>query len=225
MTMRVKDVMGAEAITVEADATFADIVATMQRFEVGAVAVVDADRRVRGMIAEDDLLLKETAAARPVPILAGPRRRDEHRKAAGGTAAQIMSAPALTVTPGTPVREAACLMHDTGIKQLPVIDPVTGRIIGTVHQRDLLRVFTRPEPELRADIADVLRRRAGIDPRTLSIRIRDGVATISGTARRRSQAARLTEAVTGVEGIVAAHLDLRYELDDLVTASGAPPLL
>ena len=93
-----------------------------------------------------------------------------------------------------------------------------------MHQRDLLRVFVRPEPELRAEITGVIRR-AGLDPRALSIIIRDGVVTVGGTAARRSRIARLTEAVAGVEGVVAARVDVTFERDDLYAASGMPPLL
>ncbi|MEV0830452.1 CBS domain-containing protein [Nonomuraea rubra] len=48
MPIEVKDVMGRVAIAVPADASFADIVAAMKRFAVGAVTVIDADRRPMG---------------------------------------------------------------------------------------------------------------------------------------------------------------------------------
>ncbi|MFB9881690.1 CBS domain-containing protein, partial [Planobispora siamensis] len=48
--MQVKDVMGKVAIAVRQDASFAELVATMQRFKVGAVAVIDADRRPVGVV-------------------------------------------------------------------------------------------------------------------------------------------------------------------------------
>ncbi|WP_066370262.1 CBS domain-containing protein [Herbidospora mongoliensis] len=63
-----------------------------------------------------------------------------------------MTSPAIVVTPGTSVKSAARLMHEHRIKQLPVIDPVTGRVCGTVHQFDLLRVFVRPAADLEADV-------------------------------------------------------------------------
>ncbi|MFI7154733.1 CBS domain-containing protein [Nonomuraea sp. NPDC050022] len=145
MSIEVKDVMGLVAIAVLENASFADIVATMKRYAVGAVTVVDADRRPVGVVSENDLLLKEADPVRhSMSIFESRRRRRDHDKAAGATAVQLMTSPAITVTPGTAVRDAAKLMHTQRIKPLPVIDPVTGRIVGTLHQRDVLRVFTRP---------------------------------------------------------------------------------
>lgn len=143
MTMKVKDVMGRVAIAARTDASFDDIIVTMQRFKVGAVTVIDADRRPIGVVSEDDLLLKETAEGGS----GFGRRRAEQRKAAGTTARELMTSPAITVTGDTSVHDAARLMHKNRIKQLPVIDSVTGRIVGTVHQGDLLKIFAREQAD------------------------------------------------------------------------------
>ncbi|MER7506076.1 CBS domain-containing protein [Nonomuraea pusilla] len=218
MAIEVKDVMGRVAIAVLEDAPFADIVAAMKRFAVGAVTVIDADRRPVGVVSEDDLLLKETDAVKhSVSIFESRRQRQEHQKASGVTAGQLMTTPPVTVTPGTPVREAARIMHDKHIKQLPVIDPVTGRIIGTLHQQDVLRVFARPMEQLEADI------RAAIDDLDdYAVEIDKGVVRISGKVQWKSQAIALVERIRAVEGVVDVHSELTYEHDDLVIV---PPLL
>lgn len=213
--MRVRDVMGQVVVAVTEGSSFADIVTTLERFRVGAVAVIDADRRVVGMVSEDDLLLRESGLGRrsPWPLvgpLAGPRRRAERRRAAGTVAGEIMTSPAITVTPGTPVREAASLMHDHRIKQLPVIDPVSGRVLGMLRQSDLLKVFERPAPELRAAVRETIAERMAIDPDALSIDVADGVVTIRGAAGRRSRAVELAEAVCSVDGVVALELDVAF---------------
>ncbi|GLX01918.1 CBS domain-containing protein [Microtetraspora sp. NBRC 16547] len=220
MSVTVKDVMGRVAIAVQEDAGFADIAAAMERFRVGAVAVVDAERRPVGVVSEDDLLIRETGASGgPSVILDAGRRRREQRKAVGVTAAEIMSTPPVTVTPGTPVRVAARLMHEKRIKQLPVIDPVSGRIAGTVHQSDLLRIFNRPVEDVRADITDVIIRQA--DPECLEIVIESGMVTIRGRVRRRSQVCHLVEAVRAVEGVIDVTTEITFAKNDLVV----PPLL
>nr|BFE79415.1 CBS domain-containing protein [Planobispora longispora] len=174
----------------------------MKRYAVGAVAVLDADRWPVGVVSQDDLLLKETDRVRhSFSLFESEKHRQEHRKAAGVTAAELMTSPAITVTPGMPVREAARLMHERRIKQLPVIDPVTGRITGTVHQADLLRVFTRPAEELHAEIEQAVRE-TGLDPAELAIDVRDGVVRLGGAVERRSQVVYVAEAVRRVEGIV-----------------------
>ncbi|WP_240197802.1 CBS domain-containing protein [Nonomuraea lactucae] len=212
MSIEVKNVMGRVAITVLESAPFTDIVAAMERFAVGAVTVIDADRRPVGVVSEDDLLLKEADTVRhSISIFESRRQRREHEKAAGVTAAQLMTSPAITVTPGTTVRDAARLMHAKRIKQLPVIDVVTGRVIGTLHQRDVLRVFTRPADELEAEIRAMLP-----SSEALSIEIDRGIVTIDGKVEWKSQAIALTEAVRTVEGVVDVVCQVTSEKDDLL---------
>jgi len=216
MTMRVRDVMAHTVVAVTKDSSFAQVVATLERFRVGAVAVIDADRRVLGVVSEDDLLLKETTPAGHGGLLRHRRRRRrrDHRKAGGTTAGELMTAPAITVTPGTPVRDAASLMHEKRIKQLPVIDPVHGRVLGMLRQSDLLKVFERPERELRAEIRRAIADRTALDPDALSIGIEDGMVTIGGAAVPRSQAAGLAEAVCSVDGVIAVDLDAAVAADE-----------
>ncbi|WP_113705589.1 CBS domain-containing protein [Nonomuraea lactucae] len=219
MSIEVKDVMGRVAIAVLQEASFADIVSAMRHFGVGALTVIDAERRPVGVVSEDDLLLKEADTVRhSVSIFESRAQRQEHRKAAGVTAAELMTAPAITVTPETPVRDAVRLMHDRRVKQLPVIAPETGRIVGTVHQRDALRVFTRPEAELVADIQALLPDRG-----SLSIEIDKGVVTICGEVSRRSKVKALVEAVRAVEGVVDVVPKLVHDKDVIPGPDVEPP--
>ncbi|MFF0862037.1 universal stress protein [Nonomuraea sp. NPDC003560] len=78
-----------------------------------------------GVRVETDLY--EGPAARLLVVLPPARHRREHDKAVAVRAAQLMTSPAVTVTPGTAVRDAARLMHDKRIERLLVIDPVRGR--------------------------------------------------------------------------------------------------
>ncbi|MFF0867038.1 CBS domain-containing protein [Nonomuraea sp. NPDC003560] len=213
MSIEVKDVMGRVAIAVLADASFADVLNAMKRYAVGAVTVIDADRRPVGVVSEDDLLLKEIDPVRHSVSMYEPhRRRDEHHRATAVTAARLMSTPAITVTPGTSVREAARIMHDRRIKQLPVIDPASGRIVGTLHQRDVLRVFARPRAELEAEVRAVLPASGAI-----SVEIEQGVVKLGGRVERRSQAIAAVEAVRAVEGVVDVTSEVTADHDDLVS--------
>ncbi|GAA3012531.1 CBS domain-containing protein [Streptosporangium longisporum] len=228
MTIQVKDIMGRVAIAVGRDASFADLVTTMRRFKVGAVTVIDADRRPVGLVSEDDLLIRETAGqdAGGVPFECGfsgvllgglghrQERRQERRKATGTVAGEIMTSPAITVTTATPAREAARLMHTHRIKQLPVIDAVTGRIAGTVHQRDLLKVFLRPEEDVRRDV-ELSLRRLRLPGGQVTVAVEAGVVTLGGEVARRSQVAPLLEAVREIDGVVDVRGAPAFRSDDL----------
>lgn len=210
MTLQVKDVMGLVAIAVHPAATFAELVTTMRRFKVGAVAVIDARGRPIGVVSEDDLLLKETGASFGAGVFEG---RGEHDRARGTTAGEIMTSPALVVTRMTPVREAARLMHVNRIKQLPVVDQVSGRIAGTVHQADLLKVFTRRPSDLLADVAAAIAG-LGLDPDMFTVTVYDGVVRVTGRLAGRSQAAQIIEAGCQVEGVVDLEVEAAYGQDD-----------
>jgi CBS domain-containing protein len=158
VALQLKDVMGVVAIAVRPQATFDELVETMRRFKVGAVAVIDAEGRPVGVVSEDDLRLEEPGISRGASILPSRRRHQEHEKAAGLTAREIMISPAPMVTRQTSVLEAARLMHVNRVKQLPVVDAVSGKIAGTVHQTDLLRIFARQVCDIRADSAPVIYR-------------------------------------------------------------------
>ncbi|MEU6998178.1 CBS domain-containing protein [Nonomuraea sp. NPDC046570] len=217
MPIKVSDVMGRVAIAVRQDARFGDIVAAMKRYAVGAVTVVDADHRPIGVVTQDDLLLKETDPVRHrTTIFEGAGIRQEHRKAAATIAGELMTSPAITVTPGTPVRDAARTMHEKKIRQLPVIDPATGRITGTVHQADLLRVFERPVNELWAEVEETIRDVVRVDPRTLSIGVDGGIVTIAGQVGSRSQALQLAESVRRLEGVIDVTCELTFTRDDVL---------
>ncbi len=212
MSLEVKDIMGRVAIAVVKEASFVEIVDAMERFAVGAVTVIDAYRRPVGVVSEDDLLLKEADTVRhSVSSLEPGRQQQEHQKAVGVTAAQLMTSPAITVTPTTSVRDAARLMHAERVKQLPVIDVKSGRIIGTLHQHDVLRVFIRPVEELTADIRAVLP-----NPAAFAIDIHQGVVTISGVVEWKSQALALTEQIRLIEGVVDVRSEVTFDKDDLL---------
>ncbi|MEO3809103.1 CBS domain-containing protein [Sphaerisporangium sp. B11E5] len=210
--MRVGDVMGKVAIAVAWDTSFADLVETMRRFKIGALAVVDRERRPVGVVSADDLLLREIGPREDVPHPRG--LREEQGQPASRTASGVMTTPAITVTAGTGVREAAQIMHDHGVRQLPVVDAETGRIVGTVHQADLLKVFPRSPAELATEIAVVIRR-SGVLPAALSTVLDDGTVTLTGHVPRRSQTVRITEGVRALDGVIEVHPRLTYEHDDL----------
>ncbi|WP_449066423.1 CBS domain-containing protein [Planomonospora algeriensis] len=123
----VGEVMGVVAIAVRRGASFAELVETMRRFKVGAVTVIDSGRRPVGTVSREDILRKDVV-----------RRDGPAGPGAGVTAGEVMAGPAVTVVPGSPVSDAVRLMGVHGVAQLPVVDPVTGGIVGTVHLDDLL---------------------------------------------------------------------------------------
>ncbi|GGO01707.1 hypothetical protein GCM10010116_03160 [Microbispora rosea subsp. aerata] len=220
MPMTVRDVMNRFVVAVEATASFTDVVTAMCRFNVGAVPVVDAERRVIGMVSDEDLLLKNLDRRIGDTIVEGPYRGRERRKAAGRTVSQIMSSPAITVTEDTPLRRAAWAMHHNRIKELPVVDGQTGRITGMVKQSDLVRAFCRPGEDLRDDVLEVVGRHRA----DCAVRVEDGIVHLEGRVALRSRLHALIEEVWRVDGVVDVETAMTYETDDVGRAvpAGAP---
>lgn len=211
MHKKVRDVMTTEVVAVTADAPFRVITEVLTTRGVSAVPVVDEETHVLGVISEADLLHKEEVREqyyredyRP-PSLAHPGGRDAAEKARGRTAAELMSAPAVTIEDCRSVVEAARMMHEKGVKRLPVVDG-EGRLRGIVSRRDLLKVFLRSDSdiadEVREEIIDGL---LWADTSGVCLHVDNGVVTLSGWIERRSDAqilVRMAERVNGVVDVV-----------------------
>jgi CBS domain-containing protein len=167
-------------------------------------------------VSEADLLLKEEFPEGPAGgrLFQGHRQRVERAKAAGGTAAELMTTPAVTVGPDATVTEAARRMHRAGVKRLPVIDPA-GPLLGIVSRADLLKVFLRSDAEITREVhQEVLVRAMWVDPDSVTVRVRDGVVTLAGQLERRSLIPIAVSLVHGIDGVVDVLDRLSFELDD-----------
>ena len=216
ISRKVGNVMTKEVVTVTGQAPFTEMVRLMAVHKVSALPVVDDQDQVLGIVSEADLLRKEEYQDEPD----GPhrfesrRRRDARAKAAGRTAAEVMSAPAVTVSPQATVPGAAKLLARHGIKRLPVVDD-RGRLVGIVSRADLLRLFLRDDEAIRREILqEVLLRALWIDPLTVTVTVQDGIVTLTGRLERKSlipMAVHLTRRVPGVVDVVS---QLSFDWDD-----------
>jgi len=220
---KVKEVMTRDVAAAQADATFRDVVTALEDRRISGMPVVDRERRVLGVVSEADLLAKEAAEplpgespyAEPQAVWRTRRHRLEQARAHGGTAGQIMNAPAVTVTAETTIVEAARLLTRHGIKRLPVVD-ADERLVGIVSRADLLRVFVKPDELIRDQVVDeVLTRSLWQDPGKVEVEVHDGVVTLRGRLDVASNVL-LAEQLTGaIDSVVAVHNELTFEHDDL----------
>ena len=140
LSMHVKDVMSTEVVTVSPTAPLAQVFELLLQRRVKAVPVVDAGRVV-GIITGGDLLRRAGMGLRlslqralPAEALAEQSRQ---LAAQGRTAAEVMTAPVVTVRDQARVSEAARLMAGQHIKRLPVVD-AQGALVGVVSRLDVL---------------------------------------------------------------------------------------
>ncbi|MEO6248501.1 MAG: CBS domain-containing protein [Sphingomicrobium sp.] len=112
---------GGEVATIDAAVSLADAVAELARRKIGALVVTQAGV-VAGIVSERDLVMclgKHGASALERPV------------------AEAMSAPAVTVDPGTPILRALSLMTERRFRHLPIMKD--GALIGLVSIGDLVK--------------------------------------------------------------------------------------
>jgi CBS domain-containing protein len=208
----VGDVMTGGVVAVAADCGYKQVADLLVAKRISAVPVVDSAGAVLGVVSEVDLLAKLNYPDRlPThPLLS--RRRASTRRAGGDTAGELMSSPAITVRVGVPITRAARLMEAARVKRLPVVDDA-GRLVGILSRSDLVRLYTRPDNEIRDDVTDELRA-LGIDPTVLRVRVEMGVVTLSGSPTQERDARFLVRMLRAVPGVVDV-------VDQTVTADQA----
>ncbi|HXG76738.1 MAG TPA: CBS domain-containing protein [Gaiellaceae bacterium] len=224
--MKIKELMTTEVVAVGPDTPLKEVASLLVEHRISGVPVVDADRRILGVVSEADILVKEQGAQpesrRLLGWLLGGGVADEGKLAAR-TAGEAMTAPAITIEAEKQVSEAARLMTEEGIKRLPVVD-ATGRLLGIVTRSDLVRAFTRPDAEIEREIEEeIVRRTLWLDDEGLEVRVEHGEVTLAGQLERRSDAELLPRFVARVPGVVAVRSTLGWRWDDRKATLASDP--
>ena len=213
MEPTVKDVMTTRVVSVTKQASFRTMAAALREHRVSAFPVVDDDGKVIGVVSEADMLAKEALKSEPggMPgMITGILRRKEHEKARGTTAGDLMTSPAVTVTPDDTIQRAARLMYTRKVKRLPVVD-ANGHLVGIIGRTDLLTMFDRPDEDIRQEIQDqVIRHELRTDPATFTVEVKDGIVTLEGVAETTEFGHEIVELVQHVHGVVAVRDRLSY---------------
>ena len=203
MSAIVRDVMTTGVIAVREDTSFKEMAGMLGSARVSGFPVIDAAGKVIGVVSETDMLIKEADRASHPELFAGLRRSRDLQKAAGVTAAELMTTPPVTIGPDEPVQHAAFLMYDRAVERLPVVDKA-GHLVGIVSQVDVLSIFSRPDEEIRREVTNrVTQPNFLMDPEGLKVTVEDGVVTLSGRPRTGQAGRDIIEAVRHIEGVVA----------------------
>ncbi|MCA2218854.1 CBS domain-containing protein [Jidongwangia harbinensis] len=223
-TWRVQDVMTTEVITAPEDASIAEIVTLLNDRQITAVPLTDKFDVVLGVVSWTDLRDKIDVGA-PEDSRTGWWARSAPLSSAQwpeGTAAAVMSAPALTIGADTSLSAAARVMYRRGVGRLLVVDR-DNRLHGIVTRSDLLKVYSRLDAVIRDEVVQrVLLDTLRIQPGAVQATVEEGVVTLTGRTERRTTAvaaARLTAAVPGVTDVVN---QLAFDVDDTLATAPAP---
>lgn len=124
-----------------------------------------------------------------------------------------MTTPAPTIPADTPISTAASRLADPQPRGLCVTDH-TGRLIGVLTRRDLLRVYLRGDHAIETDIQAHLAATIH-DHRHITVDVTHGVATLSGTLTLHSTAEHAHRIARSIAGVITTRNNLTYHVDDL----------
>ena len=217
----VKDVMSTLPVWVSETASFQEIAAKLRECRVSAFPVLDTHGTVTGVVSEADLLVKEAVLGEPggvAGLLAGLLHRAARAKAGAVTAADLMTSPAVTISPDDTVEHAAKLMYDRKVKRLSVVDQ-GGRLVGIISRTDILAVFDRTDAEIREEIMkQVIADRS--EPSYYSVIVKDGVVTLEGNPETAAIGRDLISRSRHVQGVVAVLDRLGYPVEPVPSRPG-----
>jgi CBS domain-containing protein len=122
----VRDLMSRPVITVAGGAPLGEALRLMAMHRIHYLPVIDDRADLVGLVNQDDVL--------------GTRRDGRPPRDA---VASVMSTPAVSVDPATPLREAMQVMVDRSIGALPVVEDE--RVVGILTQSDIVAALARQD--------------------------------------------------------------------------------
>lgn len=136
---RVRTLMTAPAVAVQADESLQAVVTKALQTGIRALPVLNKSSQVIGIITDNDLLRGELAInLHQLQQMTPDERVPWLTAAAAVQAAQVMSQPVITIPTYATVADALTLLRKHNLKRLPVLDE-DGRLAGLLTRSDLLR--------------------------------------------------------------------------------------
>jgi CBS domain-containing protein len=169
--LRVRDVMTPAPQNVATDTPLSDAARLLLSSIFTGLPVLDERQRPVGVITQGDLIRKGGMPLR-LGLLAESdqdRREAVLNQLSSRRAAEVMTAPVVTIAEDRPLTEAVELMLTKDVKRLPVVDG-NGRLAGMLSRLDIFRTVMREAPDWNAfkaqeievmqfkRVADILRR-------------------------------------------------------------------
>ena len=192
--MNAADVMVSKVISVGPNASVVTIAETLLANRISAVPVVDDGGVLLGIVSEGDLIHRvETGTEQPrawwLEFFIGKEAlAREFIKSHGRKAADVMTQPAITVKPDTPLGELASLLEKHRIKRVPVVKG--GKIVGIVSRSNLVQALvtlgTGIKPSASANdsiLRDDLLGRLRLQPwwtNSINVIVKDGTVELWG---------------------------------------------
>lgn len=223
--MKAADVMTRNVISVERDTPVREIAGLLLTHRISAVPVIDANRRLLGIVSEGDLMrriqsnspkhrswwLEAFSLAQSTP--------DEYVKAHGSKASDVMTSSVLSIGEDTPLHEVATLLEKKHIKRVPVVRE--GRVVGIVSRANLLHGLAsqRPAPRdlvsaddsaIREKLLNEISGEIGLNAGLINVVVKGGVVQLWGVVDSDAQKKAAQIAAENIEGVKSVDNNLGF---------------
>lgn len=148
MDLLARDIMTQNVTACLTETKLEDIVKTLAENEISGLPVIDASKKVVGIISESDLLLADQMEApRMKTALFGfyilrQSVMDRMAELRGIRAEDLMTKHVVSFHPETPVREIASTLADKKINRVPIVDN-EGKLVGIISRADIIKAMAQ----------------------------------------------------------------------------------
>lgn len=234
--MQVQDVMTKDVAAVAPDDRLSRLLEILSQHHVSGAPVLDANRRVVGIVSEGDLLRRTELGTdthhSPLMdfLLSSGRLAREYAHAHSRVVSDIMTPGAVVVGPEAPLATAVDLMETHHVKRLPVVH--SGVCVGVISRADIVQALAPllDEPGVATDDATV---KARIDTelkaqpwanRSLTVHVADGCVNLRGVVFHESERDALRTLLAAIPGVTSLRDELVWiePMTGTVCAVGEP---
>jgi CBS domain-containing protein len=205
-----KNIMTGEVVTVDPHTSAQDIARLLSKHGFSAVPVVD-DRKIVGIVTEDDLLRRDELGTSPKHCVVGSAD-PVCVKSHGLCARDVMTPNVVTVAEETPLAEIAELMESRRIKCVPVAR--AGGLVGIVCRADIVRALAaRPEGShgplvcdddiVRFKVIEILMGMPGASGWLTNVSVSKGVVALSGAVEDENVREPSRRAIENIPCVIA----------------------
>ena len=145
--LKAKDIMTKDVITIHPEATVEELARLLMEHKISGVPVVDNEKKLVGIVTENDLIRKNKRFHIPTVIrlfdayilLGSGKAEEEIKKMAATIVDEIYTQKVVSITEETSLEEIATIMAEQHIHLLPVLS--NDSVIGIVGKADVVRAM------------------------------------------------------------------------------------
>ena len=144
--LKAKDIMNTNVVVVSPDTTVEELGRLFIEKGISGAPVVDSDKRLFGIVTENDLINQNRRFHIPtlirlfdalIPIEGSATIEKEIRRMSASKVSEICTRNVITVDPETSLQDIATIMSEKGVHLLPVLS--SGRLAGIIGKMDVIK--------------------------------------------------------------------------------------